>query len=815
MMADQSQHPASQDGGRRKVPPALAGSAQHKPSSDQTKPPSTRDAALAAGAQPRPNPAQTKSSATRGTTQSFKYALWHPRFSREITGKDDFSKNEVSALSKILISLHDHPPVFELIRSVKANNDYNENFKILKRAGKHQLEEALSVLTEKGYIGAPAYPKIWTAKGIAIQIIRALVNMTEIICSECPDQIIPTQETRENFIYCSLCSRPMCSNCYPKEECLSFVRGRSNVVFNCGDCQITTNAHGRLPDDCFDKNAAKAWKKANSQSDLEGSEEEEEQGEEREGEGEEEEEEEEEDEPEDMSPQSQLVQVQVHPPPPFPPTLPHPSPPPPSPTQPPTLPNPPPPPPTNHPTYDDQLYQQITTSILATNHPTTNNQSNQDTIPTITIEDHQPPDDQTELEDRIKLSINTVIALQEVNAPNNQIVKARENLIELKRIFKNTYGRDFSFNRWKPHHTTKPTNEEHTTTTQVSIPSLLEKTIQPPNLEEQVDQTTNPDTCKFYRAGRCQFGISGRNVDGGKCKFTHPRICQRYHSQGLYGCKLGKKCRWFHPRMCSSSMNQRTCFNPECKYIHIKGTSRVQPNHQPSRWSNQQQNHQTTKQNNKSTIKNTNNHTNGSTATNKQTSNQNQSLPTPPNPDPNPNPNPTGAKAKQQKQLNKQTTKESTNNANITPIQPAPQPDQAKEVKIQEDITELKEQNQIIFQALASIQQAIKTNNSNQNTNQSPAPQLMDGNTVVPGHQQSSQHVNQPHSSTNSPPPSPQPQLQTPAVRQPTGSNPQPPQVPPPMRPPNNQDYYRQAMNQLIWAQQQNLPPPSHPQGYY
>ena len=212
MMTDQSQHSASQDGGRRNAPPALASSEQPKPSSDQTKPPPPRDTALAAGAQPRPNPAQTKSSATRGTAQSVKFALWQPRFSREITGKDDFSINEVTALSKIVISLQDHLPVLELIRSVKANNDFNENYKILKKAGKSQLEEALRVLTEKGYIGAPAYPRIWTAKGITIQIIRALVNMTEITCLDCPNQIIPTQETREDFIYCSLCTRPMCSS---------------------------------------------------------------------------------------------------------------------------------------------------------------------------------------------------------------------------------------------------------------------------------------------------------------------------------------------------------------------------------------------------------------------------------------------------------------------------------------------------------------------------------------------------------------------------------------------------------------------------
>ena len=159
MMTDQSQHSASQDGGRRNAPPALVSSEQPKPSSDQTKPPPPRDTALATGAQPRPNPAQTKSSATRGTAQSVKFALWQPRFSREITGKDDCSRNEVTALSKIVICLQEHLPVLELIRSVKANNDFNENYKILKRAGKAQLEEAPESPHREGLHQCPRLPE--------------------------------------------------------------------------------------------------------------------------------------------------------------------------------------------------------------------------------------------------------------------------------------------------------------------------------------------------------------------------------------------------------------------------------------------------------------------------------------------------------------------------------------------------------------------------------------------------------------------------------------------------------------------------------
>ena len=88
------------------------------------------------------------------------------RFSKEITGKDDFSRAEVEALSEILISLQDKKSILDILRNVKAAKTYEENFRFLKKAAKkQQLEESLNVLIEKGFLAPPAYPKIWTVKG--------------------------------------------------------------------------------------------------------------------------------------------------------------------------------------------------------------------------------------------------------------------------------------------------------------------------------------------------------------------------------------------------------------------------------------------------------------------------------------------------------------------------------------------------------------------------------------------------------------------------------------------------------------------------
>ena len=113
-MADQlSSSQATQDGRRCNVSPALA-----------------------AGEQPRPYPDQAKPPATQSTAHTFKFALWQPRFTKEITSKDDFSRAEVTSLSKILIDLQDKKSILDIICNVKALKKIRREFQSLKKGGK-------------------------------------------------------------------------------------------------------------------------------------------------------------------------------------------------------------------------------------------------------------------------------------------------------------------------------------------------------------------------------------------------------------------------------------------------------------------------------------------------------------------------------------------------------------------------------------------------------------------------------------------------------------------------------------------------------
>lgn len=78
--------------------------------------------------------------------------------------------------------------------------------------------------------------------------------------------------------------------------------------------------------------------------------------------------------------------------------------------------------------------------------------------------------------------------------------------------------------------------------------------------------------CKFFRKGKCQFGISGK-----ECKFTHPKLCNKFTRHGTRqprGCNKGKKCEYFHPTMCINSLRKSECFDEQCHFYHIKGTVR-------------------------------------------------------------------------------------------------------------------------------------------------------------------------------------------------------------------------------------------------
>ena len=81
--------------------------------------------------------------------------------------------------------------------------------------------------------------------------------------------------------------------------------------------------------------------------------------------------------------------------------------------------------------------------------------------------------------------------------------------------------------------------------------------------------------CKYYKQGQCRYGMSGKK--DGVCPFSHPKACRRFLRNGRRGCSKND-CPLFHPSMCHSSLNDKTCFKSECKYLHLKGTKRSRAN---------------------------------------------------------------------------------------------------------------------------------------------------------------------------------------------------------------------------------------------
>ena len=99
------------------------------------------------------------------------------------------------------------------------------------------------------------------------------------------------------------------------------------------------------------------------------------------------------------------------------------------------------------------------------------------------------------------------------------------------------------------------------------------------------------DICDKYRVGKCPHGNKGtRLVDDKPCAKSHPRKCFKYlrfGSKGAKSCKKGRDCQYFHPKLCSSSLKDKTCFNRECSFPHLKGTQRY-PDKQRKRADSQQ-----------------------------------------------------------------------------------------------------------------------------------------------------------------------------------------------------------------------------------
>ena len=92
------------------------------------------------------------------------------------------------------------------------------------------------------------------------------------------------------------------------------------------------------------------------------------------------------------------------------------------------------------------------------------------------------------------------------------------------------------------------------------------------------------NVCKFYRAGKCIYGMSGKNRDkrGNICPYEHPEICKKYKmfEDKEKGCQI-KDCNKMHVKHCKY---YNTCKdykaghndNNNCRFYHPKKKQKLQ-----------------------------------------------------------------------------------------------------------------------------------------------------------------------------------------------------------------------------------------------
>jgi hypothetical protein len=92
------------------------------------------------------------------------------------------------------------------------------------------------------------------------------------------------------------------------------------------------------------------------------------------------------------------------------------------------------------------------------------------------------------------------------------------------------------------------------------------------------------NVCKFYRAGKCIYGMSGKSRDkrGNICPYEHPEICKKYKmfEDKEKGCQI-KDCNKMHVKHCKY---YNTCKdykaghndNNNCRFYHPKKKQKLQ-----------------------------------------------------------------------------------------------------------------------------------------------------------------------------------------------------------------------------------------------
>lgn len=121
-----------------------------------------------------------------------------------------------------------------------------------------------------------------------------------------------------------------------------------------------------------------------------------------------------------------------------------------------------------------------------------------------------------------------------------------------------------------------------------ALPRVLseETTENSPAASNQSEMETDTrNICQRYINNQCPHGLNGNKVvNGATCSDLHPRRCYRYCRFGTKrkgGCQKGESCTRFHPKLCKNSIRSLSCYNENCKFVHLKSTKRQRNSGEP------------------------------------------------------------------------------------------------------------------------------------------------------------------------------------------------------------------------------------------
>ena len=105
----------------------------------------------------------------------------------------------------------------------------------------------------------------------------------------------------------------------------------------------------------------------------------------------------------------------------------------------------------------------------------------------------------------------------------------------------------------------------------------------------------NSDICPLYKKMQCPHGLTGKRlINEAPCNKAHPPRCLKYcrfANDNKLGCTKGKECRYYHPTLCRHSVKRRVCLVVDCKFTHLNGTKKYDPDLRVNQRSQQNRDH--------------------------------------------------------------------------------------------------------------------------------------------------------------------------------------------------------------------------------